>query len=159
MNCKTVIKLLPDYINNRLSGDQYETIKNHIESCNSCKLLYSNLVSSLDLLQPTKTISEQAFYYTRLKQKIENKQSEHNELFGIRLKQKFLQPVIYLSSIFLAVYIGILIGSNSNQPKQFSSYESENKDYIEIFAESQYLNDFEIETIENSYFKNDTIIK
>ena len=32
-----------------------------------------------------------------------------------------------------------------------------NKNYIEIFAESQHLNDFEIETIESDYLIKDTI--
>ena len=33
----------------------------------------------------------------------------------------------------------------------------ENEDYIEIFAESQHLNDLEIEIIENDYLMKDTI--
>lgn len=159
MNCKTVIKLLPDYINKKVSGDRYETIKDHIETCKSCKTIYTKLVSSLEILKPTKEISEQAFYYTRLKQKMENKQSSKNNIFSIQLRKRILQPAIYLTSIILAVYIGILIGSNSNKSNQFSSYELTEKSYIEYFSDSQYLNDFEIESIENNYFSKDTIIE
>lgn len=159
MNCKTVIKLLPDYIHKKVSGDQYETIKNHVETCDSCKYIYANLISSLEILQPTKEIPEQPFYYTRLKQALENKQNKQREIFTIQLKNRILQPVIYLTSIVLAVYIGILIGSNSNKANQFSSYELTEESYIEYFSDSQYLNDFEMESIENNYFSNDTIIE
>ena len=159
MNCKKVIKLIPDYIDKNLSIDQHDLVKEHLSECKKCNYYYQNLISSLEYLKPTKEISEQVFYYTRLKQKMENK---YDKDFGTNLsifRQKILQPVFYLASIFFAVYIGILIGSNSSKTNQLSDNNTKNDNYIEIFAESQHLNDLKIEIIENDYLINDTITK
>ncbi len=156
MKCKNVIKLLPDFIHQKITGDRYEGIQQHLDQCDSCNKIHRNLLLSLDLLKPTKEIPEQAFYYTRLRQRMINRQETANT-FGIFSIKKILQPAIYLTSILLAVYVGILIGSHSSGSNQLSSYEMSEEGYIELFTESQYLNDFELETIESTYFITDTI--
>lgn len=159
MNCKKIIKLLPDYIDKTLSKENHDIVNNHLANCEKCNYYYQNLISSLDYLKQTKEIPENSFYYTRLKQRMENSLNKESGFNLSIFKQKVLQPTFYLASIFLAVYIGILIGSNSASTNQLSdnNTETENKNYIEIFAESQHLNDFEIETIESDYLIKDTI--
>ena len=159
MKCKKIIKRIPDYIDNSLSKGDYDIVKNHLANCEKCNYYYQNLISSLDYLKQIREVPEDPFYYTRLKQRMENSLNKESGFNLSIFKQKVLQPVFYLASIFLAVYIGILIGSNSSNTNQLSdnNTETENKNYIEIFAESQHLNDFEIETIESDYLIKDTI--
>ncbi len=156
MDCKRVKKLLPDFLELNLTEDLQQKVKTHIDSCEYCTKIYWNLKQSLDLLKPTAGIAEQAFYYERLKQKMENRLESKNSLLSVIFSKKLVQPVIYLSSIILAVYIGILIGSNNPSFTQYSEIEAdENINPIETFAEYSYLNDYEIETIENLITESD----
>ena len=150
MNCKEVEKILPQYTEKALSERESMRIKSHLNSCTHCSSLYNKLFNTLALLKPKAEIPEQAFYYTRLKQKMENKYEEKTSIINKLLIKRVLQPVMYLASLIIAVYIGILIGSTSPKQNQFSDLNTEDKDYIRIFAEYQHLNDIEIENIENT---------
>ncbi|MFC2104652.1 hypothetical protein ACFLS4_04790, partial [Bacteroidota bacterium] len=124
--------------------------KEHLDSCPDCLSLYQKLSKSFDLLKPKAEIVNQPFYFTRLKQNMENMHVPRESIIKIVLSRKVFQPIIYLASLVIAVYIGILVGSSSTEPNQFS--ESNNNDvidYLQTFAEYQYLNDFETEPIEN----------
>ncbi|MFC2151913.1 zf-HC2 domain-containing protein [Bacteroidota bacterium] len=149
MNCKEINKLIPDYLDNILTKDQAIEFQKHLNSCSKCIKLIEQVKSSYSLLKPTKNISEPAFYYTRLKQKMENMYAPKESIFKSALSRKVFQPIIYLASLVIAVYIGILIGSNPTTADQFSENNTDNIDYLETFAEYQYLNDFETEPIEN----------
>jgi hypothetical protein len=109
-------------------------------------------------LKPTTEITEQPFYYTRLKQRMENRTAATESIFNHIQIRKVLQPLLYLSSLILAVYIGILIGSSSAIPNQFSELNSQDKSYIEEFADNNYLNDFKIEPIENLFLVDSTFV-
>lgn len=158
MNCKRVEKILPQYIQETLSEEESMKLKSHLDSCTQCTNLYNKLLKTLALLKPKAEIQEQAFYYTSLKQKMENRYKQHEPIINKLLVRKILQPTMYLTSLIIAVYIGILIGSTSPNQNQFSDLNSESTDYIKIFAEYQYLNDLEIEAIENNLIiSEDTI--
>lgn len=155
MNCKEAEKILPQYIEKALSEEESMRLKSHLNICTQCSSLYNKLVNTLALLKPKAEIPEQAFYYTRLKQKMENRYEEKTSIINKLLIKKILQPAMYLASLIIAVYIGILIGSTSPNQNQFSDLNTEDKDYIRIFAEYQYLNDLEIETIENTLISSE----
>ncbi len=155
MDCKRVKRLLPD-LDLNLTEDLQKKVKTHIDSCENCAKIYWKLKQSLDLLKPTTDVTEQAFYYTRLKQKMEHRIEFGNSLLSKIFSKKLVQPFIYLSSIILAVYVGILIGSSNPSFSSYSEIESgENINPIETFAEYNYLNDYEIETIENLITESD----
>lgn len=149
MDCKKVHRLLEDYLDNNLTKNLQTQVKSHLLSCNGCNKVYQNLKHSLEFLKPTSEISEQAFYYTRLKQTMENRISKKDTILSTLITRKVVQPIIYLTSLIIAVYIGILIGSSSPNPTDFSEVKSNTENPLETFAEYNYLNDFEIEPIEN----------
>lgn len=157
MTCKKIEILIPKYMEDSLSDNEKQIVEEHIKKCADCKYLYDNLVLSLQLLSKQEEIPEQAFYYTRLKQKMEAKSKSNISIIDQLFKIKIVQPIIYLSTIIIAVFIGIQIGSNSND-SNYSSIETKEKSFTEVFAESQYINDFEIEVIENNYFSSDTTV-
>jgi predicted anti-sigma-YlaC factor YlaD len=157
MKCKEVNRKLSKFIEDKLSQNDNILIKSHIDNCKMCSSNYNNLVNTLNLLKPTKNIEEQAFYYTRLKQKMENKIELKTSIFDLILGKKIMQASLYLTSIVIAVFIGIQIGSYSNGNDQLSNL-SEEEDYIQVFSETQYLNDFEQENLESTLVTyNDTI--
>lgn len=159
MNCKEFKKLLPYYFDKKLSKMQTDDFKHHINSCIGCSNIYKKFNNTLDLLKPKAEVDEQAFYFTRLKQQMENKKSPKESVFLNLLSKKLVQPTIYLTSLVLAVYIGILIGSGSATQNQFSELNNDNKDYIQTFAEYQYINDYDIEPIENLFLADNNIVE
>ncbi|MDA3954352.1 MAG: zf-HC2 domain-containing protein [Bacteroidales bacterium] len=161
MKCKDLKNIIPNYIANELSEKQILEFNNHINSCEDCKRVFNKLKNTLDLLKPRTDIEEQAFYFTRLKQKMENRANPRESIFVNLLSRKIVQPMIYLSSLIIAVYIGILIGSSTvpNGQNQISDLNDDEKNYIKTYTEYQYLNDFEIETIENLLIDEDGLIK
>ena len=158
MNCEELKNIITDYIFNKLSEKRIEDFNNHLKSCEDCNRLYNNVKNTFGLLKPKSEIDEQAFYFTKLKQKMETKNAPKESIFSGLLTRKFVQPIIYLSSIIIAVYMGILIGSNigTNELTQFTELK-EDDNYIKTYTEYQYLNDFEIETIENLFINEDTL--
>jgi hypothetical protein len=160
MNCNEFIKIVPNYIDKKLSEEQIEEFQSHMNSCSDCSVLYQKLNNTFDLLKPKVEIAEQAFYFTRLKQKMENRNAPKESIFISLLSRKLVQPVIYLTSLIIAVYIGILIGSGSTTQNQYSELNNnDDKDYIQTFAEYQYFNDFEIEPIENLFIDENDLIE
>jgi predicted anti-sigma-YlaC factor YlaD len=158
MKCKEVNKKLSKFIDNKLSQNDNLLIKSHIDNCKICSSNYNNLVNTLNLLKPTKNIEEQAFYYTRLRQKMENKMEVKTSIIDLILGKRIMQASLYLTSIVIAVFIGIQIGSYSNSNDQLSDLSKE-EDYIQVFSETQYLNDFEQEKLENTFVDYDDTIE
>jgi len=150
MKCKKIYKNLYRYHLGELSPPLKDEIDNHLINCPECSALYTKLVQTLDHLNDRETLPGQPFYYTRLKQRMENKKEKTESVWSNGLARKILQPSIYMASLVLAVYIGILIGSGTGSyESKLAKNEALKEDYIEAFAEYQYLNDFQIESIEN----------
>jgi len=149
MDCKKVQHVLGDYIDHNLTKEFQTQVKLHLLKCSQCNRIYQNLQQSLVFLKPTTEISEHAFYYTRLKQTMENRILKKHSIFSTIISQKVVQPLVYLTSLMIAVYIGILIGSSSPNQADFSEVNSNADTPLENFAEYSYLNDFDIEPIEN----------
>lgn len=153
MDCKQTNKFIGDYIEGQLSESVETELQKHLNTCDKCFNQYSSLKKTLSLLKPKQEINEQAFYYTRLKQKMENKQSKNFTLYNTIFARQIAQPMLYAASIIIAVFIGIQIGSYSSNNNQLSELTTE-EEYIKLFSETQYFNDFEQENIENTIVSN-----
>jgi|GEM_PF-629144 len=159
MNCKEVDKKISMFIDGELSKENTNLIKSHLDECSECSKKYMYVIDTLNLLKPTKNIEEKAFYYTRLKQRMENKESQKISIFEQLFNKKLLQPALYLSSVIIAVFIGIQIGSYSSNTNIYSELNIEEQDYIKVFSENKFLNDFELESIENTLINNDNSVE
>lgn len=150
MNCKDFKNRIPDYLDQSLRSDLSNQFNEHLQNCADCSLLFNKTSKTLQLLSNPDRIPEQPYYFTQLRQKMENK-SVHNETFLHSLtSKKVLQPMLYLASIIIAVYIGILIGSGTTTNKQYSETTKADTSYIEVFAQYQYIDDMELEPLEKN---------
>ncbi len=147
MNCKEFRKSLPLYLDGEINPNKKKKLDIHLDSCAECSLFYQKISGSLFQLHSKKDIDEQAFYYTRLKQRMLNKVQQESFIHSALFK-KSLQLSTYFASIVIAVFIGILIGSGSDK-LQYSDINYDSKDYLKSYMEYQYLNDFELENKEN----------
>ena len=134
MNCNKIHKILPEYAEGKLNEKHSEEVCAHLNQCVKCKDIYKQLLTTLDQLKPKADIPEHPFYYTRLKQRMENSKTIPSMPFISFNFKKIMQPVIYMTTIILAVYVGILIGSGSSGLTQYSEVESR-KEFIEDFAD------------------------
>ncbi len=155
MKCNQIHKKLYQYHEGNLSVHLKVKIDEHLNNCPECSSIYTKFAQTMDHLNDKEKIPEQPFYYTRLKQRMENQKAKQESVSGIVWAKKILQPAIYMVSLVLAVYIGILIGSGTNYDTKIAENELVSDDYIEAFAEYQYLNDFQIESIENVLITED----
>ncbi|HAF28416.1 MAG TPA: hypothetical protein DCG75_05145 [Bacteroidales bacterium] len=148
MNCKEFKNILSIYHDDLLTQKQKEEFQSHINSCSECSILFNNFSRTFNLLHSKSEIEDQPFYFTRLKQRMGNRNMKDKSLILSLFSKKLVQPLIYLSSLIIAVYIGILIGSGSVNPNQYTELKNNETDFIKSYAEYQYLNDFDIEPIE-----------
>lgn len=153
MNCSDVHKHLVEYLEGDLSEESKKMLEKHMDNCTSCyKMLSAFRVAWLEL--KNETIPYQPFFYTRLKERMEQKQVYSSSLFP-RLKQVIIQPAIFLVVLALGIYIGIQLGQGI-EPRYTSTYQTGQTDYIELYAKSQYLNGMELEVIEQEMLTEDT---
>jgi len=147
MNCSKVHKKILQYIDGELTGDENQAVEQHLESCNDCQKLYQKMRVSWNNLQEEK-IPYQPFYYTRLKQRMENEAERKTN----RFKKLVLQPAIYVIVLGFGIYIGILLGTGL-QPTNATVADADTTEteYIRDYAESQYWNGMELEKIEKEF--------
>lgn len=157
MNCKEFKNRIPDYLDQNLSPDLNKRFNEHLQNCAACSMLFGKVMNSVNLLNKAEHIVEQPFYFTSLKQKLENRTIQKHTIFESIISKKVLQPVLYLASIIIAVYIGILIGSGTTNNKQYAGTSNTDTSYIEVFAQYQYINDMDLEPLEKNMF-NENIL-
>ncbi|OFX89220.1 MAG: hypothetical protein A2W99_01490 [Bacteroidetes bacterium GWF2_33_16] len=157
MNCKEFKNIIADYLGQNLNSDHEKQFAEHLQKCSECSLLFEKTNKTLSFLDNPERIPEQAFYFTQLKQKMENRFTINESFLHTILTKKVLQPLLYLASIIIAVYIGILIGSGTPNSNKYSEISKTDTSYIELFAQYQYINEMELESIERNLVAEETI--
>jgi predicted anti-sigma-YlaC factor YlaD len=151
MNCKEFKNRIPDYLDQSLGADLSIQFNEHLQNCADCSLLFNKTSRTLHQLNNPDRIPEQPYFYTQLRQKMENKYAHNVTFLQSLTSKKVLQPMLYLASIIFAVYIGILIGSGTTTTSnQYSEATKADTSFIEVFAQYQYIDDMELESLEKN---------
>ncbi len=145
MRCSEVHKQLFAYLEGELSEKQVIQIDHHLEVCASCRLVFENTREAWNDLREEE-IPYQPFFYTRLKQRMENRKNRSVPNLA-RIGRAILQPAIYFVILGLGIYIGVQLGQGV-EPQNETASTSEQTNYIENYARSQYLNGMELELVE-----------
>ena len=148
MNCKNTNKNILSYIEGNLSSKQKAEFGNHIQGCEECMQLYSQLKNTYGIIEKEKTKTTDDFFFTRLQNKIE--QNKTPKEFSI--SQLFSTNTISLSIaamlIVITAFTGIFIGLNLNNPENSFSEESTREDKIEAVKNEYYMTAINEESIE-----------
>ena len=66
--CKIVQDLLPTYIENLVSSESNEFIKEHLENCADCKKIYENMIDDMEKenLENTEVVKQIKKYKNRI---------------------------------------------------------------------------------------------
>ncbi|OFX19248.1 MAG: hypothetical protein A2041_06280 [Bacteroidetes bacterium GWA2_31_9b] len=154
MNCKDFKYDIAKYLDGELNSEKSIQFMDHLKKCSSCNLIFEKTRNTLAELKPRERIPEQAFYYTRLKQRMENQKELQESIIHQVLTKKLIQPLVYLASIIIAVYIGILIGSGTTNTNQYSETTQKDTSFVNTYAKYQYVNEIEIESVEKNFLSD-----
>ena len=155
MTCNQVHKQLIFYIDGELTPEMTRKIQAHLDTCAECQRIYHKMKSAWGT-QAAEQIPYQPFFYTRVKQGLQNGM-EKNTRFGLqKYKRMILQPAIYFAVLGLGIYLGIQLGQGARPNQQVAQNKiSSQQEFIEAYADSQYINGMNLETLEKEMLAED----
>lgn len=140
MKCKTVHKKLIFYSNGELNSSETEEIRTHLLDCKKCYDLYTELETTLNLIEKKKILEPNPFLYTRIKQELDNIGSEKNRTAFIPVYKKVLQPVLLSLILAIGLFSGIKLGN---------TYELKQQEKLAVSQTTEfYFNDLQQEKLE-----------
>ena len=140
MKCKIVHKRLIFYSNGELNSSENEEISTHLTNCKKCYNLYTELETTLNLINKKKNLSPNPFLYSRIRQKLDNIESEKNQSVFNPVFKKVLQPVLLSCLLAIVLFSGIKLGN---------TYEIKEQEKFSVSQTTEfYFNDFQQEKLE-----------
>jgi anti-sigma factor RsiW len=140
MKCKTLHKKLIFFLEGDLPENEANEMKAHLAECESCAAFAEDMQKTLGIIQVEKSPEVNPFFYTRLKARMEKKDTREKQPVGFPVWEKVLQPAFFSLLLLAGVYTGIKIGQPANSETNQS-----------IFAETElvpFLNEMDTEPIE-----------
>jgi hypothetical protein len=139
MNCKDFKKNILPFIDDELPEQLQSNLAQHLSECSTCNAYFQNISS---VYSQTGTllnnISTDAYFYTRLKARMENESGISVKLIP-RLSY-LLKPAFYTLFAFTLLLSVLLITGNLNSSQQTNTVQtsqninSEDQDYIKTIA-------------------------
>lgn len=141
MDCKQIEKNIIFFIDKQLSEEKYNEFNSHINHCEHCKKLVDNIYNTVSAIESKNNLPDDFYFYTRLKQKMDNK---HKHIPGFA--KRILQPLTLVCLLLVGGYMGVFIG---NQYKSISMTTEDNRTtQIKTYAEENYLTEMNSENYE-----------
>lgn len=153
MKCKLVHTRLLNFSEGTLPQGEMEQVKRHLDQCESCRQLYHQIQASWKMAGEER-IPYQPFFYTRVRQRMAN-QSQPAGSRVRHLARTAVQPALFFVVLGLGIAIGIQLGKGLG-PQQTAQAETQQNNYLEAYAENQYWNGFQLESLEQEFFFADT---
>lgn len=107
MNCQEVKTNMLAYLEGMLASDLTGRVRDHIESCPSCKAFHVFMQGIEHNIQEEKDLRVNPFLYTRIRERI----NSNRELAAHELQPSLLRrPAYYLVIVVFAVSLGLFAG-------------------------------------------------
>lgn len=123
MNCNHIEKQIVKYIDGELEESDFDLIKSHIDSCDSCNDFYLKTLATDEKLNLYETITPNKSW------------TDFNKRLSRERITKFLPTWAIAASILIAAVFGTSLGLYNNIDKNdkiFASYMNLNNDYISV---------------------------
>ena len=140
MKCKTINRKLILYFNNELSDSQKKEIKKHLENCEDCYKLYSELEMTFNLIEKKEVLKPNPFLYTRISQKLIDIKSQKSLSIFSPVYKKILQPVLLSFVLVIGLFLGVKLGSINEIEQKEQLFVSHTTEF--------YFNDLDQERLE-----------
>lgn len=121
MNCENIKEKLSLYIDNLLDPDEREKIREHIESCDSCRIYYDKLLKLGQIVNNFVT-TDKTEYWESQKDKVMDKieQAESEKIINVqpvRKQNRFYKYLAVAASLALVGFVSIYESQEFNQVK------------------------------------------
>ncbi|MBS3807759.1 MAG: zf-HC2 domain-containing protein [Bacteroidales bacterium] len=153
MKCKKVHTRLLSFYEGTLPQGEMEQVKRHLDQCETCRQLYHQILASWKMAGEER-IPYQPFFYTRVRQRMAN-QSRPAGSRVRHLARTAIQPALFFVVLGLGITIGIQLGKGIGS-QQTAQVENQQNEYLEAYAENQFWNGFQLESLEQELFFADT---
>jgi predicted anti-sigma-YlaC factor YlaD len=153
MKCNDIQIKLMDYLDEALPESEMRQVREHLQGCNECSALYHKIQESWSLAKKDR-IEPQPFFHTRVQQALENRKSS-GTLEWKQFARQALQPALFFVVLGLGIFIGIQLGRGIDT-RSLAENQVQSQDYIEEYAENQYLDGMKLETLEQEMFLEDS---
>ena len=153
MKCKNVHTRLLDYSEGSLTSQEREQVARHLDHCEECRALLEKMQQAWQMAGEQR-IPYQPFFYTRVRQRMEN-QSQPAPSGLRRMARVALQPALFFVVLGLGITIGIQLGKGLGS-QQTAAVQNQQNEYLEAYAENQYWNGFQLESLEQEIFFADS---
>jgi predicted 2-oxoglutarate/Fe(II)-dependent dioxygenase YbiX len=146
MNCKKVKQNLIFLAEGSLQPEQAAAMHQHMAHCNKCNHVYTEMLQSLSVIEPDKQIKVDPWFSGRVEQQfISIQTAKNNRVIELKPVYRLLRIVPVAASLLIAIWLGILIGSElSPQFTSGSGSEEFSTEYQDdLVAEDIYAGTFE----------------
>jgi len=109
MKCKTIHSKLIFFLEKELPVSEMEQVREHLENCRECNLFIEDMKKTLSILEVEKSPEINPFFYTSVKEKLDNSIAKQKMPAGNPILVRVLQPVAFSVILLLGVYGGIKI--------------------------------------------------
>jgi hypothetical protein len=112
MNCKEVIELIPDYIEELLGKDVHDEVTNHLSGCNACKDELDRMIHMERILSQVKEEETPKQVDFAFQMMLENEKSASRQSLSAKINQKHisLSTLIRVAAGLLLLISGGFIG-------------------------------------------------
>ncbi|WP_340111534.1 zf-HC2 domain-containing protein [Maribellus mangrovi] len=113
MKCKDVQSKLIFFLDEELPIKEMQAVQEHLNDCTDCALFAEDMKKTLSILETEKTPELNPFFYTRVKAKMENRETER--VINRRpVLVRVLQPVAFSIVLLIGIYAGIKLGASGS---------------------------------------------
>lgn len=113
MKCKDVHSKLIFFLDEELPITEMQAVQEHLNDCTDCALFVEDMKKTLSILETEKTPELNPFFYTRVKAKMENR--ETGRVINRRpVLVRVLQPVAFSIVLLIGIYAGIKLGASGS---------------------------------------------
>jgi predicted anti-sigma-YlaC factor YlaD len=119
MNCQLCQKESDAYFGGRLSDDMRTHVEAHLQSCEGCAESYYLQSLAEKVITREKAIEPDSYLTSRIMFRLENSEETPENITSPFTR--VLKPVLIITSMAAAIFVGVLIGNIYNPPSRFSS--------------------------------------
>lgn len=153
MKCRKIHKKLHLYLEKSLNAKDYQEVQEHLDSCHTCTQLYHLVENTLNSFDNLPREELDAFFYTRLEQKLNI--SDSKSPFIELIYQPLLKPAMVIALSITLTGFGIFAGNWMGKILvQDEAIVDKTETNIELLAEDLFVVD-EPENSLESFFINE----
>lgn len=143
MNCTKVKQNLIFLVEGSLQPELSSAMHDHLAQCSNCNHVFEELRQTLAVIETEKQVQIDPWFAGRVEQQLINLKNEsNNSIFELRPVYRLIRMIPVAASLILALFIGILIGSELNA--QFARDDNSISGlYEELMTENIYEKSFE----------------